>query len=127
MNYLIDTHVLLWFVDDSPTLSDKARIIIESNQNTIYLHKVSLWEIAIKSNIGKLILTKSIQDLFQEAQRLQFKILDISPLAVEHIQMLPLYHRDPFDRLLIAEALVHELNIVSADLKLDAYPVVRVW
>jgi PIN domain nuclease of toxin-antitoxin system len=127
MAYLLDTHTFLWFIENHPSLSSKARTVVEAEENAIFLQKISLWEIAIKTSIGKLSLTKPVQDLIQEAQSLQINLLDISDSAIIALQHLPFHHRDPFDRLLLAEAMTKGLDIVSADAQFDAYAVNRVW
>ena len=128
MRLLLDTHTFLWFVNDSPKLSLKALHSLEGN-NELLLSTVSLWEIAIKSNIGKLKLAIPYNDFIPE----HLSINEIEELAItlEHLSRLesmPLRnHRDPFDRLLIAQAIVEQIPIVSADEVFDEYEITRLW
>src|SRR5438132_5840761 len=127
MRLLLDTHTFLWFVEDSPRLSTNARRLLESEVDLL-ISLGSLWEMAIKVSIGKLTLTQSFE-LFIPDQLVKNEI-ELLPLTVEHLALvsaLPLHHRDPFDRLLVAQALVERMPIVSVDEKFDAYGIERVW
>ncbi len=128
MRLLLDTHVFLWWVYDDPKLTKTSRSIIESMTNTKYVSAVTAWELAIKSGQGKLKLNQSVGEFYKKyIQQNGFEILPLSLnhlFAVEHI---PLHHKDPFDRLLIAQAQIESLSIVSADSALDAYHIERLW
>jgi PIN domain nuclease of toxin-antitoxin system len=127
MKILLDTHAFLWFVNDDPQLSLAAKTLMESDVDLL-LSVASLWEISIKIGIGKLELP-DLFDVFIPAQ-LQINEIEILPIELRHLApltSLPLHHRDPFDRLLIAQALVEELSIVSADKVFDRYEVSRAW
>jgi PIN domain nuclease of toxin-antitoxin system len=123
---LLDTHVLLWFLDDNPKLLPKVKEMIEEGDN-IMVSIVTLWEIAIKLSIKKLDVQFEFQELTGFLDQLGIVLL---PLCFNDIQCyinLPLHHRDPFDRILISQAINNSLVIVSADTAFDAYLVQRVW
>lgn len=125
--FLLDTHVLLWAIQEDPKLSDQARKILLDSSNQLYFSAASLWEITIKLNIGKLKLDESIDSLYGLLEQFGIAILPISQQALEEYLKLPLHHRDPFDRMLIAQAIAYELVLVSADAAMVAYPVQQVW
>jgi PIN domain nuclease of toxin-antitoxin system len=127
MKLLLDTHTFLWFIDDNPQLSQKAKALLEAD-NELLLSIASLWEIAIKLSLGK--LTVEIPTEVLMTQQLTRNDIDVLPITVAHlvqVSTLPLHHRDPFDRLLIAQAIVEQIPIVSVDPAFDAYPVQRLW
>ena len=128
MKYLLDTHTLLWFLQGDKKLSDKARQLIDNPRNEKFLSIASLWEIAIKVSLGKLVLNKPFEKLFPE--RLYFnriQTLDITVDSLTKLTTLPFHHRDPFDRLIIAQALVERLPIIGTDTIFDAYGINREW
>jgi PIN domain nuclease of toxin-antitoxin system len=114
--FLLDTHTLLWFVAGSDQLSKTARTAIESAANERYVSIVSIWEIAIKSSTGKLKLALSIEDFVsQHVLGNGFLVLDIMIDHAVVVAALPWHHRDPFDRMLIAQASVENMPLLSAD------------
>lgn len=128
MAVLLDTHVVLWYVTQNSSLSLKAREIVEAKSD-LFFSMASVWEIAIKLNIGKLQIYCSFDDLLA---RIAVTRAEILPINIEDTQTyinLPLMpdHRDPFDRILVAQAMNYGLDIVSGDEKFDAYPIQRVW
>ena len=128
MKYLLDTHTLLWFLTDNKKLSRRARRLIDDPSNERFLSIASLWEIAIKTGLGKLDLDKPFEQMFPE--RLDFnriEILDITVDSLTKLNTLPFHHRDPFDRLIIAQGLVEGLPIISVDTTFDAYGISREW
>jgi PIN domain nuclease of toxin-antitoxin system len=128
MRLLLDTHALLWFVWNHPNLSATARNLMTDPKNTLLFSAASIWEIAIKVSIGKLTLADPY-DVFMN-QATTSTGLTILPLEVRHaaaLTALPLHHRDPFDRMLIAQALVEKIALVSADTVFNAYPATRLW
>jgi PIN domain nuclease of toxin-antitoxin system len=128
MRLLLDTHALLWFVWGHANLSATARSLISDPKNTLLLSAASLWEIAIKVSIGKLTLAGPY-DVFMN-QAILTTGLGILPIEVRHgavLVGLPLHHRDPFDRLLVAQAAVEKIPLLSADPVFDAYPITRIW
>ncbi len=128
MPLLLDTHTLLWWVDDDPQLSPEARHRIGDEHTECHVSLVSAWEMAIKAATGKLKLSVSVQRYFQEhLTPNDFKLLPIGLDHVTLVETLPLHHRDPFDRLLIAQARLEGLTLVSIDSTFDDYGVARVW
>ncbi len=128
MNLLLDTHSFLWFVLDNPQLSSTAADTIEDVDNQSYLSIVSVWEMAIKVSIGKLSFPQPL-DVFipDQLQRNGIQLLPVRLPHALHVATLPFHHRDPFDRLLIAQGLVEPMPIVSADVMFDRYNVIRLW
>ncbi len=128
MKILLDTHAFLWFIEDSPKLSIEARSAIEDGFNEPLLSVASLWEMAIKVSIGKLDLKKPFETFVPDQLELNgFDQLAISFQHIAAVAKLPFHHRDPFDRLLVAQALVEGIPLISADDLLDAYGVIRLW
>ncbi|MGB0562671.1 MAG: type II toxin-antitoxin system VapC family toxin [Spirulinaceae cyanobacterium] len=127
MKILLDTHVIIWYFQDSKKLSLNISRLLENSDNQLKVSIVSLWEIAIKLSLGKLDLGVSFHDFQGLLKNLSIKVLPISLTDTEEYLNLPLHHRDPFDRMLIAQAIANSLTIVSADAALDAYPVQRLW
>ncbi len=120
MNFLLDTHILLWWLADNSLLTKKERFIISDKKNTIYVSSVSIWEINIKKRIGKLHIPDNLIETIQEYQ---FKELPISWKHTEYISFLPNHHSDPFDRMLIAQTRIDNLTLITADQKLLKYNV----
>jgi PIN domain nuclease of toxin-antitoxin system len=127
MNILLDTHTFLWYLEDSKQLSSKAAELLEDPSNTLRLSIASLWEISIKLGLGKLSLQNSFSELEDVLQQLKIEVLPITFSDTECYLNLPLHHRDPFDRILVAQAINHSLVLVSCDVAFDAYDLQRVW
>jgi PIN domain nuclease of toxin-antitoxin system len=128
MKLLLDTHTFIWFIMGSPNLSPDARALIEDLANEKLLSVASLWEIAIKLSIGKLTLSAPFDVLIPQQLSLNgFELLNIEIDHASVVATLPFHHRDPFDRLLIAQAMVENMPVVSIDAIFDAYPVTRLW
>jgi len=128
MRYLLDTNALLWFLDNDKKLSHRARQLIESSSHDSFVSIVSLWEIAIKAGLGKLDLIEPFEQMFPEQLHFNhIEILDITVDSLIKLTTLPFHHRDPFDRLIIAQGLVEELPIISVDTVFDAYGINREW
>ncbi|MEO6050984.1 MAG: type II toxin-antitoxin system VapC family toxin [Pyrinomonadaceae bacterium] len=128
MKLLLDTHTLLWFIGGSPNLSSSARSLIEDGSNEKFVSIVSIWETAIKVSIGKMTLAAPFDDLFPH--QLQINGFELISVKVEHtsvITTLPFHHRDPFDRLLTAQAMAESMALVSIDRVFDAYGVKCLW
>ncbi|MEW5920436.1 MAG: type II toxin-antitoxin system VapC family toxin [Bacillota bacterium] len=128
MKVLLDTHTFLWWISDNPQLSDEARKLISNGENILFLSAASGWEIAIKTGLGKLTLPADITSFIMG----QMHLNSITPLPVElnhalHVYTLPKLHRDPFDRILIAQAQVESLSILTADPQFAAYQVKVIW
>ena len=128
MRVLLDTHAFLWFVLGDAKLSHTARSYIEEPQNDKLISPASYWEIAIKISLGKYILPQSYEDFMREGiDGNGFIILPIGPRHTAAVADLPFHHRDPFDRLIIAQAKIEQIAVVSADSDFDAYRVTRIW
>jgi PIN domain nuclease of toxin-antitoxin system len=127
MNLLLDTHVILWYLEDSPSLSSAMGDILESTENTLYLSIASLWEIAIKITIGKLNLSYSFDDLRAALIQFDISILPIEFNDTRQYLALPLHHRDPFDRIIISQAITNQLQLLSCDHVFLDYPVSLFW
>jgi len=125
---LLDTHTMIWFFQDDPRLSSTAKAFVEDPVNRKLVSIATCWEIAIKFGRGKLTLGEPTRPYLDRAIALNhFELLPISLDHVTAVEGLPPHHKDPFDRLLIAQAMVEGLPILSADAAFDAYPVRRIW
>ena len=131
MNYLIDTHTFLWFVSGSTDLSQKAKAAIESNDNTIFISIASLWEISIKTALGKLQINGKYESVLTDVVENNIVIL---PINFQHTVIqngLAFHHRDPFDCIIIAQALVEKMDLVGNDKMFDNYfqdtVINRIW
>jgi len=128
VKFIADTHAFLWFITDSERLSPKAKTFLEASESDRVLSAASIWEIAIKTSLGKLSFKKPLEELLPEQIRLNyFQVLDISSEHALRVAGLPMLHRDPFDRMIVAQALVERLPILSNDGALDGYGVRRLW
>jgi PIN domain nuclease of toxin-antitoxin system len=125
---LVDSHALLWFDEGNERLGVKAQAMMSDPGNELLLSVAIIWEIAIKVSLGKLRLLESFGAYIQRVIH-ENNIMNL-PLSLDHANMLitlPFHHRDPFDRLLIAQAIVENLPILSADNRFDKYPITRLW
>jgi PIN domain nuclease of toxin-antitoxin system len=127
MKILLDTHVLVWWFNDFERLSKRAASILTSIDNTVLVSAAVAWELSIKVNLGKLDAMGLITDFEERLVREGFTELPISTVHAIRAGLLPLHHRDPFDRLLVAQAQDLVVPILSADFTLDRYDVKRVW
>ena len=129
MRYLLDTSVFLWYVSEHPKLGSHLISIIGDRRNTVHLSIVSIWEAAIKFNVGKLDLVTPPFSAWidRELAANSFDLLEITIPHLKQYADLPLHHRDPFDRLLIAQSIVEDIPVLSGDASFDHYPVQRVW
>ena len=126
MRQLLDTHTFLWFVMGNSRITAKLRAQIEDNEN--FVSVVSIWEIAIKYGIGKLNLEVTFDDFIdRQITPNGIQLLDIKLEHLKVVSALPLHHRDPFDRLLIAQAIVEDILLISADRVFALYPVRVMW
>ena len=125
--YLLDTNALLYFLYDSGKLSKRASDIIYHNDEKISVSIVSMWEIAIKSSIGKLEIKSSISKIVETCEKEQFEILPIKPFHLDEIRRLPTIHGDPFDRLIISQAISENLVIITKDGTIPMYDIKVLW
>ena len=123
---LLDTHALIWFVSNDPNLPVSTRDKIESADD-VFLSIASLWEMAIKLNIGKFPLQGSFEDIEPQLIAAGITILPVTFTDTVQFRYLPLHHRDPFDRILVVQAINHSLVLISCDVAFDAYDLQRVW
>jgi PIN domain nuclease of toxin-antitoxin system len=125
---LLDTHAFLWWVEGAPALGRRARAEVANPDNEVFFSIASCWELAIKLSLGKLRLTQSLERFIPEQlTRNGFVLVGVEFRHVAGVADLPFHHRDPFDRLLVAQALLEELAIVSADRIFRKYGVTVVW
>ncbi len=128
MNVLLDTHAFLWWVVDDPQLSNTAKAIIADQSNAIYVSVISAWEIIIKERIGKLILPEPPETYIpSRLASNQFISLNVQIQHVLQIAALPDHHRDPFDRLLIAQSQVENIPLLTVDHQIRQYSVNVIW
>jgi PIN domain nuclease of toxin-antitoxin system len=127
MRYLLDTCALIWVIENSDLLSEKAKETILSNDSEVFFSPISAWEIAIKSSLNKLTMNGGIAEAYRTLTSNGFLFL---PVKWEHTQLLetmPWHHKDPFDRLLISTALVENLTLITSDSIIKAYGVEVLW
>ncbi len=125
---MLDTHAFLWIVSDDKKLSRKAKKLFLNKSNEIYLSAASIWEMAIKISLGRLTLDEPLESFIEtHAVGNNIKILDIKAKHLYKIENLPFHHRDPFDRIIIAQCMIENYSIVGSDKAFDSYPVSRVW
>ncbi|HST04461.1 MAG TPA: type II toxin-antitoxin system VapC family toxin [Chloroflexia bacterium] len=128
MKLLLDTHSFLWFVQGDPNLGVNASAQIGDESNEIYLSMASVWEIAIKISVGKLKIDQELDSfLYDQLNLNRMSIINISIEHVSKVANMPFHHRDPFDRLIIAQSINEQMPIVSRDEAFDAYGVTRIW
>ncbi len=128
MNILLDTHALLWLVTDDDRLSETARQTFLNSENRLFFSAASLWEICIKMSVGKISLKTG---WFQTIQaEMEINAIQWLPIEMPHcaeVTKLPFHHRDPFDRMLIAQAITQDMQLLSRDKRLSAYAIKRIW
>lgn len=131
MEVLLDTHAFLWYMAGDSRLSTSAKAYIDDRDNDRYLSVASLWEIAIKYSIGRLVLMEPYETLIPRLLQVNgINMLDISLLHISEVANLSFpdeTHKDPFDRLIIAQSKVEDIPVVSIDVKFDAYRIQRLW
>ncbi|MFM8803930.1 MAG: type II toxin-antitoxin system VapC family toxin [Planctomycetia bacterium] len=128
MRHLLDAHTVIWALDDPSRLGARARSVLEDPANDLVVNVGTIWELSIKTGLGKLSLSLPYRQWVERA--LSDLGLAVSPITVEFTERqmaLPFHHRDPFDRLLVAQCLVETIPLVSADSVLDQYGVTRLW
>lgn len=127
MDNLLDSHTLIWFIGGDDKLSEPAKMAVELNAPNNYVSIVSIWEIAIKINVGKLKLKTSFEDFIKNINHNSFQILPVSTADALAVSSFPLHHRDPFDRMIIAQAQNYGLQIITKDTVFKYYDVSVLW
>jgi PIN domain nuclease of toxin-antitoxin system len=127
MNYIIDIHTLLWYLSNSDQLPLKAKQILDNKDNVIFISQASLLEMSMKMSLGKLKLPVSWSDLLYYCERGGIHILSIETYDSIMLCNLPFHHRDPFDRIMICQALNRQYTLLSKDGIFDVYGVARLW
>ena len=127
MNILLDTHVLWWLLNGSDKIPTAVANKILSGQNTIFISVASVWEVAIKMSIGKLDFNGGIDGFINALEDENFTLLEISKEHIKTVASLPLIHRDPFDRMLIAQAMSENIPIMTTDSEIQKYDVEHMW
>jgi PIN domain nuclease of toxin-antitoxin system len=128
MKLLLDTHAFLWWVSDDPRLSDRAHRLVGDGVNEVFFSAVSAWEIVVKTSLGRLELQDDPDSFISGG--VQANAFEVLPIHLNHalwVYQLPDLHRDPFDRMLVAQAKSEELAILTADRKVAQYPVDTIW
>ncbi|MBM2814702.1 MAG: toxin-antitoxin system toxin component [Ignavibacteria bacterium] len=127
MKYLIDTQILIWIFGDSYRIPKKILDILKNTENQIIVSAVSIWEIAIKKSIGKLKFDFELKILVQEIYEMNINILDITSEQIIKVADLPFHHKDPFDRLIISQAILENLPVNSSDVNFKKYEIELIW
>lgn len=128
MKLLLDTHTFLWFIEGDLNLSNTARNLIEDESNQRFLSIVSLWEISIKISLNKLALQMSFTDLVsQQVYGNAIELLAIQAAHLDELAQIPFHHKDPFDRLIIAQSIVENMAVISKDTAFTRYPVTLIF
>ncbi|MBD2504237.1 type II toxin-antitoxin system VapC family toxin [Anabaena azotica] len=128
MNLLLDTHVLIWSTGNPEKLSENVRNLLLDTSNSWVVSIASVWEIQIKYQLGKLNLISPLPSLIETQQRVnKLRILPIELAHIYALDGLPNHHRDPFDRIVIAQAIVEKIPLLSVDTVFDAYPIQKIW
>ncbi|WP_287313397.1 type II toxin-antitoxin system VapC family toxin [Moorena sp. SIO1G6] len=128
MKLLLDTHTFIWWTVSQGKLSEQVKSLLADKQNDLFLSLVSVWEMQIKLQLNKLSFNFPLAEVLERQQ--QTNDLYFLPIELDHIYALaslPLQHRDPFDRLLIAQAVVEQMPLLSIDSVFDGYPIQRLW
>ena len=126
-NYLLDTHALLWYNEDDPQLSPEAKTIINNAENRLFVSIVSFQEIVIKQSIGKLKLEYSLELLAALCIETSIQILPIQLYHLDQLSLLPAFHKDPFDRLIVATAISESIMLISKDNQMKGYMTEVIW
>jgi len=124
---LLDTHALLWWFQEDPSLSSKARRTLAANDNQVFVSTATVWEMAIKNRAGKLEIPELLDEL---DAKLVDEGMQVLPISLDHAVRagaLPVHHKDPFDRMLVAQAQVENLSVISSDAIFEKYGIRRIW
>jgi len=128
MRLLLDTHTFIWYVTDNPRLSANVKLLIEDENNEKLVSIASIWEMAIKHSIGRLNFSLPFMEFVgQQLSVSNIGLLEINLNHIEVVASLPLHHRDPFDRLIIAQSMAEQIPVLSVDAIFDDYAIARLW
>lgn len=128
MRQLLDTHSMYWYIEGDSRLSTTAKAVIQDAANEILISPASYWEIAVKVSVGKWQLNRRYEEFIDLGlNQYGFQILPILPVHTARVITLPFHHKDPFDRLLVAQAMVEDIPIIGNDTAMDAYGIKRLW
>ena len=127
MRYILDTHVALWFFNEPEKLSKTALNIVRNQTIEKRVSIASAWELAIKIGIGKLMFEGGVSEFFRIVEKNGFGLLAITAEHVKRLETLPLHHRDPFDRIIIASAMTEKMSLISEDENIPLYEVAHTW
>lgn len=127
MNLLIDTHALIWFITNNDKLPDKTKEIIENKENDCFVSIATYWEIGIKNSIGRLNLNADLKSVFKIIEETGFDSLPITTNQILQNAVLPFHHQDPFDRIIIAQAITEKMTIVTKDSQIENYEAPTIW
>lgn len=127
MNFLIDTHAVIWFITNDDNLPQKTKALIEDTDNKCMVSIASLWEIGIKHSLGRLDLKSNLVKIFQIIEQSGFGALPITPEHILENTGLDFHHRDPFDRIIIAQAISENMAVITKDEQFKHYPVKVIW
>ena len=125
--FLLDTNALIWTLSDPEELSNPAKDVITNSDNKLFVSIATLWEITMKQSIGKLDLEGDVLDIVEECEREGINILSIQPQHLKKLEKLPLIHRDPFDRIIVAQARTNDMTIITKDSYIPQYDVKTIW
>ncbi len=127
MRLLLDTHTIIWYIEQCHLLSATASEAIKNPNNEIFISVVSIWELSIKASLGKLMLPKTLREIVAELWNSGATFIQISTEHAMATETLPWHHRDPFDRMLVAQAQLEGLTIVTVDPLIQQYDVMKIW
>ena len=127
MKYLLDTHTVLWFFDEVEKLPEKTLETVMDLENQKFVSIVTAWELAIKISLGKLDFDGGVENFFNKIDENGFELLQLKKEHLRLVEVLPLLHRDPFDRLLIASVISEEMIFITADVNIQKYEISWIW
>jgi len=127
MNFLLDTHTILWALSDDEKLSEKAKFEILATDNNKFISLISAWEVAIKISLNKLSLEGGVVQFLRQIEGDGFELLPIRAEHIALVETLPFHHRDPFDRLIVATAIAESMTIITADANIRLYNINCIW
>lgn len=128
MKILLDTCTFLWLINDAQELSESAKKLFQNTNNPVFLSSVYVWEIVVKNQLGKLPLPEDPEQfIYGSCEKHLIENIPLNNEAIFHLTNLPNYHRDPFDRMLVCQAIEHDLTLLTSDKLITQYPVKTAW